>query len=160
MMMRYCFLRIFNSFFIFSSYFIFTSSLHIFSSFCIRTINTSKAMMLGNQQRDDPEAISRASCMEGKYRPGTLVWAKVFGYPYWPAVIEGDPDEGTYSKDLTTSPPLTQQPKFNVLYLAPYAKGSEEPLYYRARIMQIQSTKVSVFYVDFGNVECIDISEL
>ncbi|KAF8785654.1 Transposon Tf2-11 polyprotein like [Argiope bruennichi] len=61
-------------------------------------------MMLGNQQRDDPEAISRASCMEGKYRPGTLVWAKVFGYPYWPAVIEGDPDEGTYSKDLTTSP--------------------------------------------------------
>ncbi|XP_055927179.1 uncharacterized protein LOC129958606 [Argiope bruennichi] len=42
MMIRYCFLRIFNSFFMFSSYFIFTFSLHIFS-FCIQTINTSKA---------------------------------------------------------------------------------------------------------------------
>ncbi|KAF8774277.1 ATP-dependent RNA helicase TDRD9 like protein [Argiope bruennichi] len=60
-------------------------------------------------------------------------------------------------KDLK---PLTREPKFNVLYLAPYAEGSEEPLYYRVRILEIKSNKVSVFYVDYGNVECIDISEL
>ncbi|XP_055926931.1 zinc finger CW-type PWWP domain protein 1-like [Argiope bruennichi] len=101
MMIRNCFLRIFNSFFIFSSYFIFTFSVRIFSSFCIQTINTSKAMM-GIKQ--DHENSTGACCLEQKYKPGTLVWAKVFGYPYWPAMIEDDPDEGTYSKDLTTAP--------------------------------------------------------
>ncbi|KAF8785724.1 Zinc finger CW-type PWWP domain protein 1 like protein [Argiope bruennichi] len=26
------------------------------------------------------------------YTPGSLVWAKLFGHPYWPAIIEADPD--------------------------------------------------------------------
>ncbi|XP_055927694.1 uncharacterized protein LOC129958962 [Argiope bruennichi] len=50
MMIHYCFLRIFNSFLIFSSYFIFTFSLHIFSSFCILTINTSNAGNIHRQK--------------------------------------------------------------------------------------------------------------
>ncbi|XP_055927638.1 uncharacterized protein LOC129958921 [Argiope bruennichi] len=54
MMIHYCFLRIFNSFFIFSSYFIFTFSLHIFSSFCILTINTSNAMNIPRQKVKAP----------------------------------------------------------------------------------------------------------
>ncbi|KAF8785924.1 Zinc finger CW-type PWWP domain protein 1 like protein [Argiope bruennichi] len=58
--------------------------------------------MMGIKQ--DHENSTGACCLEQKYKPGTLVWAKVFGYPYWPAMIEDDPDEGTYSKDLTTAP--------------------------------------------------------
>ncbi|XP_055927944.1 DNA mismatch repair protein Msh6-like [Argiope bruennichi] len=90
MMIRNCFLRIFNSFFISSSYFIFTFSLHIFSSFCIRTINTSKAM------DDHIESSPVPSPTPLDYTPGSLVWAKLFGHPYWPAIIEADPDLGEF----------------------------------------------------------------
>ncbi|KAF8763485.1 Zinc finger CW-type PWWP domain protein 1 like protein [Argiope bruennichi] len=65
--------------------------------------------MLGFEANDH-ESSSGSSFLEEKYAPGTLVWAKVFGYPYWPAMIEDDPDEGTHSKDLTTAP------KFHVVF--------------------------------------------
>ncbi|XP_013929882.1 PREDICTED: zinc finger CW-type PWWP domain protein 1 [Thamnophis sirtalis] len=30
------------------------------------------------------------------YFPGTIVWAKQYGYPWWPGIIEADPDIGEY----------------------------------------------------------------
>ncbi|KAH0626062.1 hypothetical protein JD844_000776 [Phrynosoma platyrhinos] len=30
------------------------------------------------------------------YFPGSLVWAKQYGYPWWPGIIEPDPDSGDY----------------------------------------------------------------
>ncbi|XP_055927687.1 histone-lysine N-methyltransferase NSD2-like [Argiope bruennichi] len=161
MMIRNCFLRIFNSFFIFSSYFIFTFSVRIFSSFCIQTINTSKADRLATYsfavqrrsrqenkakrvrrrkrsvKKEGPsqktsvntlttgqvvselpsdvvdagsERVSQHHTDDGDhiesspvpsptpldYTPGSLVWAKLFGHPYWPAIIEADPDLGEF----------------------------------------------------------------
>ncbi|GBM12802.1 ATP-dependent RNA helicase TDRD9 [Araneus ventricosus] len=55
---------------------------------------------------------------------------------------------------------LTKPPKLNGLYLAPYSEGSNEPLYYRAQVMEIEPPKVSIFFVDYGNAETINISEL
>uniref|UniRef100_A0A8C3T7M5 Zinc finger CW-type PWWP domain protein 1 n=1 Tax=Chelydra serpentina TaxID=8475 RepID=A0A8C3T7M5_CHESE len=30
------------------------------------------------------------------YVPGSIIWAKQFGYPWWPAMVECDPDIGEY----------------------------------------------------------------
>ncbi|XP_039355821.1 zinc finger CW-type PWWP domain protein 1 isoform X2 [Mauremys reevesii] len=30
------------------------------------------------------------------YVPGSIIWAKQFGYPWWPAMVECDPDMGEY----------------------------------------------------------------
>ncbi|CAL1265541.1 unnamed protein product [Larinioides sclopetarius] len=55
---------------------------------------------------------------------------------------------------------LTKSPKLNGMYLAPYSEAKEDPLYYRARVMEIKSSKVLIFFVDYGNVETINSSEL
>ncbi|KAF8785884.1 hypothetical protein HNY73_011381 [Argiope bruennichi] len=158
MMIRNCFLRIFNSFFIFSSYFIFTFSVRIFSSFCIQTINTSKADRLAtysfavqrrSRQENKAKRVRRKRSVKkegpsektsvntlttgqvvselpsdvvdaGSERvsqhhtdwvklrvpclPPTPLWATPgppvgpngFGAPYWPAIIEADPDLGEF----------------------------------------------------------------
>lgn len=30
------------------------------------------------------------------YIPGSIIWAKQYGYPWWPGMIESDPDLGEY----------------------------------------------------------------
>ncbi|GBN53951.1 hypothetical protein AVEN_15116-1 [Araneus ventricosus] len=38
------------------------------------------------------------------YTPGSLVWAKMKGHPRWPAMVEDDPIQLLYCKNLDTDP--------------------------------------------------------
>lgn len=40
---------------------------------------------------------------KSSYTPGTVVWAKVVGYSFWPAMIDEDPDYNTYVWNANTS---------------------------------------------------------
>ncbi|GIX99928.1 ATP-dependent RNA helicase TDRD9 [Caerostris darwini] len=55
---------------------------------------------------------------------------------------------------------LTQPPKINMLYLAPYLVGSTDKLYYRAQVQEIKNNKATVFYIDYGNIAEINFSDL
>ncbi|GFT80946.1 ATP-dependent RNA helicase TDRD9 [Nephila pilipes] len=55
---------------------------------------------------------------------------------------------------------LTEQPRINKLYLAPFVQGNDKSLYYRAQVQEIQLPKVTIFFVDYGNALTIHISEL
>lgn len=34
--------------------------------------------------------------IEGVYNAGSIVWAKMTGYPWWPAIVDDDPDVEQY----------------------------------------------------------------
>lgn len=37
------------------------------------------------------------------YYPGMIVWAKITGYSYWPAMIDNDPDFNSYTWPVNSS---------------------------------------------------------
>lgn len=44
-----------------------------------------------------PEEIEdEESLINNLYNAGSIVWAKVEGYPWWPAMVDDDPDYGQY----------------------------------------------------------------
>uniref|UniRef100_A0A674K523 Zinc finger CW-type and PWWP domain containing 1 n=1 Tax=Terrapene triunguis TaxID=2587831 RepID=A0A674K523_9SAUR len=48
---------------------------------------------------DVPEEMwsgSENEVVYATYVPGSIIWAKQFGYPWWPAMVECDPDIGEY----------------------------------------------------------------
>ncbi|XP_071805779.1 uncharacterized protein [Asterias amurensis] len=49
-----------------------------------------------------------------KFTEGSIVWAKMQGYPWWPAMVEEDPDTGTYCEQQDTESYPTQ---FHVVFL-------------------------------------------
>ncbi|GFY41720.1 ATP-dependent RNA helicase TDRD9 [Trichonephila inaurata madagascariensis] len=55
---------------------------------------------------------------------------------------------------------LSQHPKTNRLYLAPFSQNSQRPLYYRVTIQEMQPPKATVLFVDYGNTIHIPISDL
>ncbi|GFW11949.1 ATP-dependent RNA helicase TDRD9 [Trichonephila clavipes] len=55
---------------------------------------------------------------------------------------------------------LSQNPKTNQLYLAPFSQNSQRPLYYRVTMQEMQPPKATVFFVDYGNTIHIPISDL
>ena len=47
------------------------------------------------------------------------------------------------------------------LYIAPFTdEGDEEPCFYRARVDTIADTTATVFFIDYGNVAKVEVSEL
>ena len=50
------------------------------------------------QSCDDPEEkpanTPEDAWIENRYTVGSLVWAKVPGWPWWPAMVDDDPDTG------------------------------------------------------------------
>merc|ERR1719414_128021 len=47
------------------------------------------------------------------------------------------------------------------LYIAPYKDvGEDEPCYYRARVNSVTGTNVTVFFIDYGNMAIVHVSEL
>ncbi|XP_070623451.1 zinc finger CW-type PWWP domain protein 1 [Erythrolamprus reginae] len=48
------------------------------------------------------------------YFPGSIVWAKQYGYPWWPAIIEADPENGNYF--LFSSQADTLPSKYHVTF--------------------------------------------
>ncbi|XP_061446502.1 zinc finger CW-type PWWP domain protein 1 isoform X2 [Rhineura floridana] len=48
------------------------------------------------------------------YIPGSIVWAKQYGYPWWPGIIEADPDIGEYF--LFSSPTDSLPSKYHVTF--------------------------------------------
>ncbi|XP_031247035.1 zinc finger CW-type PWWP domain protein 1 [Mastomys coucha] len=53
-----------------------------------------------NYNRCDIPEESWAGCESdvayASYVPGSIIWAKQYGYPWWPGMIESDPDMGEY----------------------------------------------------------------
>ena len=51
------------------------------------------------QSCSDPEEIPtdapKNAWVENRFTVGSLVWAKVAGWPWWPAIVDDDPDTGT-----------------------------------------------------------------
>ncbi|XP_030043910.1 zinc finger CW-type PWWP domain protein 1 [Microcaecilia unicolor] len=57
--------------------------------------------------------------------PGSIVWAKQYGYPWWPGMVESDPDIGDYF--LFTSQ-LDQLPsKYHITFLGDYVSRAWIP---------------------------------
>lgn len=50
------------------------------------------------QSCSDPEEIPtdapKNAWVENRFTVGSLVWAKVAGWPWWPAIVDDDPDTG------------------------------------------------------------------
>jgi len=53
-----------------------------------------------------------------------------------------------------------QQVRRGGLYIAPFAEVGEEPCYYRARVNAIMGNKVTVFFIDYGNMETMEVQSL
>ncbi|GBM25430.1 hypothetical protein AVEN_245835-1 [Araneus ventricosus] len=58
-----------------------------------------------------PSDVNEDDYVDEDYTPGSLVWAKMDGHPNWPAMVEDDPDEEEYCKDLETDA------KYHVVFL-------------------------------------------
>ncbi|KAK3731029.1 hypothetical protein RRG08_066045 [Elysia crispata] len=74
-----------------------------------------------------------------KFTIGSLVWAKMDGYPWWPGMIEADPDYDTYFELLTEKSMVPFQYHVTFFddhvsrawiktnFISPYIKGQEPP---------------------------------
>ncbi|KFM80346.1 putative ATP-dependent RNA helicase TDRD9, partial [Stegodyphus mimosarum] len=58
--------------------------------------------------------------------------------------------------------PLTHKPVPEMLCLAPYsdAESGIMPKYYRAQIQKVMGSTVEVFFIDYGNVENVEVEQL
>lgn len=81
-----------------------------------------------SMNRDDPEQnnceapeVDWMACVEDEddafiftdYNAGSIVWAKMVGYPYWPAMIDNDPDLEVFYDHLSTGVVL----RYHVVFL-------------------------------------------
>ncbi|XP_048372804.1 zinc finger CW-type PWWP domain protein 1 [Sphaerodactylus townsendi] len=57
---------------------------------------------------------SESEVVYAVYIPGSIVWAKQYGYPWWPGMIEADPDIGEYF--LFSSPKDSLPSKYHVTF--------------------------------------------
>ena len=47
------------------------------------------------------------------------------------------------------------------LFIAPYCdEGEEQPCFYRARVNTVQGSKVTVFFIDYGNMATLEVQDL
>ncbi|XP_052024617.1 zinc finger CW-type PWWP domain protein 1 [Apodemus sylvaticus] len=71
-----------------------------------------------NHNRCDIAEESWAGCesdvVYASYVPGSIIWAKQYGYPWWPGMIESDPDLGEYF--LFASPLDSLPSKYHVTF--------------------------------------------
>ncbi|GAB1290349.1 Zinc finger CW-type PWWP domain protein 1 [Apodemus speciosus] len=71
-----------------------------------------------NHNRCDIPEESWAGCesevVYASYVPGSIIWAKQYGYPWWPGMIESDPDLGEYF--LFASPLDSLPSKYHVTF--------------------------------------------
>ncbi|XP_028911820.1 zinc finger CW-type PWWP domain protein 1 isoform X2 [Ornithorhynchus anatinus] len=71
---------------------------------------------------DIPEEMwtgSESDVVYASYIPGSLVWAKQYGYPWWPGMVDLDPDLGEY---FVFHSPLDSLPsKYHVTFLGEVA---------------------------------------
>ncbi|GFS87989.1 ATP-dependent RNA helicase TDRD9 [Nephila pilipes] len=56
--------------------------------------------------------------------------------------------------------PLTEFPRVNMLYLAPYVRSNNKPLYYRVRVQELKFSDVVVLFVDYGYITTMHYTKL
>eukprot|EP00794_Sanderia_malayensis_P015185 gene15185-16747_t len=61
---------------------------------CAMNKDESKNSCEASQESIPPE-VNEDSCYT-HHKPGNIFWAKVNGYPWWPCIIENDPDYNTF----------------------------------------------------------------
>ncbi|XP_051163826.1 zinc finger CW-type PWWP domain protein 1-like isoform X2 [Leptopilina boulardi] len=87
---------------------------------------------------DIPEEKTENNLVESKYVPGNIVWAKLTGYPWWPAIIDNCPVKNTfYELGNTSDIPL----RYHVTFI-------EEGEVHRS---WMKSAKIKPFNKDDGN---------
>jgi len=57
---------------------------------------------------------------------------------------------------LIAAPHLTEPPADQQVVIAPYGDGNS----YRALVLQTHNDKARIVYIDFGNIDLIDIKDL
>lgn len=57
---------------------------------------------------------------------------------------------------MLAAPCLTEPPVSKQIVIAPFEDGN----YYRAMVLAIQNDKVRIVYIDFGNIDDVDMKDL